>query len=239
MIENEKLRTFRDLVSENPHEDLVTLAKLAGYAQPKQAVDRIRSADAKAAQQEQEQEHDKKQGITPDRALATRALRNIAQHGTNSAKVQAAKVLLESTPAPISKDRVLVVFRGREPVEQQQLIADVDPTALAAAIEHVKQEREATHDAQIRDYAAKHALDEGELQLAWELWCHPEARAAGLRVLVLSDSYASSEFQTENLESRPISEGVLDPPIHTSQGEQSVALESEVRRISTDSLVTP
>ena len=238
--ETEKLRAFRILVSENPSGDLVELAEIAGYVNPRQFVERLKAADAKAAQAEVEAKEDKKQGLTPDRALATRALRTIAKHGTNSARVQAAKALLETEPKPLTaNNQILVVFRGRESDTHQRLLADVDPTALAAAIEMVKAEREAAHDAQIRDYAAKFHLDYEEVSLAWELWCHPEARAAGLRVLVLSDSYAPSELHPTNLDNLPTSEGVLEPPIPTSQVEQGVALESEIRRLSTDSSLSP
>jgi len=239
---NEKLKAYRALCAESPNDDPVKLAALAGYANPKEAVERLRTAEARAQERAQQEAEDAAQGITPDRSKALRTLRTLANKtaAPASARVAAAKALLESEPKPLtSNNQILVCFRGRETDQHQRLLADVDPTALAAAIEHVKQEREAAHERQIRDYAAKHALDEGELQLAWELWQHQEARAAGLRILVLSDGYAPSEFQTDNLDNPPQSERVHATPIHTSQGEQSVALESDVRRISTDSLVTP
>jgi len=240
MIENEKLRTFRDLVTENPNEDLVALAKLAGYVNAKQAVERIKAADAKAAQQELEAEADKKQGVTPDRALATRTLRMLAKHGNNSARVQAAKALLEAEPKPLTANsQILVVFRGVELDPRQELIADVDPAALAAAIEHVKAEREAAHEQQIQDHAHKYAIDPDEMQLAWELWQHQEARAAGLRVLVLSDATPPANYSRANLDCQVKSVVGQQSPILTGQVEQLVALESEVTTISTDSQLSP
>jgi hypothetical protein len=138
---------------------------------------------------------------------------------------------LESEPKPpTGNGQILVVFRGAELDPRQQLIADVDPAALAAAIEHVKAERETAQEQQIRDHAHKYGIDPEEMSLAWELWQHQEARAAGLRVLVLSDSNSTTTVQT----SPPV---IISTPIHipTDQGEQSVALESEVPRFSTDS----
>lgn len=204
---SEQLKVYRQLVTESPEADLVELARLAGFKRPELAVKRINEADAKAEQQALEREEEERQGVTPDRSLATRTLRTIARHGTATARVAAAKALIETTPAPLNgKSRVLVVFRGRETDGHQQLAADVDPRVLAAAIEQATTERETAQQGEVRDYAARFALDPEELSLAWELWCNTEARAAGLRVLMLQDPPPSAP-QT------PVSETVesIDP----------------------------
>jgi hypothetical protein len=238
--ETEKLRAFKILVSENPSGDLVELAQIAGYVNPRQFVERLKSAEARAAQEEKEEKEERRQGLTPDRAKALRALRRIATSGTDNAKVQAAKALLESEPKPLTANsQILVVFRGVELDPRQELIADVDPAALAAAIEHVKAEREAAHEQQIQDHAHKYAIDPDEMQLAWELWQHQEARAAGLRVLVLSDATPPTNYSRANLDCQVKSVVGQQSPILTGQVEQLVALESEVTTISTDSQLSP
>lgn len=190
MIDGEMTRIWRALCAEDPSADPVELARLAGFAHPEIAVKRIKTKDERMARRAAAEQEERKHGVEPDRQKALRTLRNIARTGkTPSSRVAAAKALIESTPTPfMGRDRVLVVFRGRETDQHQQLCCDVEPQVLAAAIEEATTARETAHQEQVRDYAQRFGIDPEELSLAWELWGHAEARQAGLRVLMLSDS---------------------------------------------------
>lgn len=188
-----KLEAFRELIAASPNEDWEKLAKLAGYTDPKGAVERVKRADAKAEQKAIEEEEERRQGVTPDRALATRTLRTLARSGTDQSRVQAARALMEASPQPTSgRDQFLVVFRGRQSDQHQNLAADIDPELLAAAIAHVREQRELAHEEQLTAYAQKHAIDAEDMAMAWELFSDHGAKAAALRVYLQREQTAEA-----------------------------------------------
>ncbi|MEY4577447.1 MAG: hypothetical protein RL701_2150 [Pseudomonadota bacterium] len=86
-----------------------------------------------------------------DANLAKRTLRNVARLATTDApRVQAAKALLEQRDvSDSSQSQTVVVLRGRDPAPNakgQWVSTDIDPSVLAAAIEHVRARREASDD---------------------------------------------------------------------------------------------
>jgi hypothetical protein len=211
-LQSERVRAYRQLCEENPSADPVEMARLAGLSRPETAVKRIKERDERKAARAAEEEEHRKRGLEPDRAKGLRTLRDIARTGkTPSSRVAAAKALIESTPQPfMGKDRILVVFRGRDSDAHQQLCADVDPMVLAAAIEEATTAREAAHQEQVRAYAERFQLDPEELSLAWELWENSEARAAGLRVLMLSDRPVAPQTPVSGT-AASIDPGLTDP----------------------------
>lgn len=177
------------MLAESPNADPVKLCELAGYKNPAAAWKRIQANDAAAAQKAQEDETDKRSGQSSDAVLARVTLRKLAKSGPPTVRAGAAKALLESSPEPLdpSKDRCLVVFRGRSHDQGQMLQSNLDPKVLAAAIEIAVEQKEATEQAQLAEFSNRFSIDPDQMQMAWDLYSHQEARSAALRVYLLRE----------------------------------------------------
>ncbi len=106
----------------------------------------------------------------------------------------AAKALLEQHPdtSGAAGERVLVVFRGREG-KGQQLASDIEPEVLAAAIEQVQRQRAEAEERELAAFADESVLDREDMELAWQLYADPDARAAALRVYLMKQQPQQSD----------------------------------------------